>query len=151
MRKWRIRGAFAGVVLAACTLLLVSRSEDPPLAVKRFDQLKEGMTLAQVEGILGKKGDRRSGPTTEKRSMYSDRPWRMWAPPDPSTGQALSKEWWDECTLAQWQSDTVTIAVAFRPEGNAAFAYYRTATKDEVSFRDRLVWLAKREWQKWFP
>jgi hypothetical protein len=99
-----------------------------------FDRIKEGMSRAEVEEILGPAGDYTTGPT-----YYHSQ---------------LSLEWLhlyaDELPGYQWQGDDGTIVVFF-DEQVVAHTYFTSNCRLTQGRLDNLLWRFKRQWRRWFP
>jgi hypothetical protein len=107
------------------------------------DRIRKGMTLAEVEAILGPPGDYRNGPTD-----FDLPDW--WATPTGVGGQA-----W-----AVWKGDHGGIYVFRYGDGDPAIAsdddpnsvsgaeFIDLKPIDRGAFAD-LIWRAKRLWHRW--
>ncbi len=95
-------------------------------------RIHAGMTLAEVEAILGPPGDYTTGPTD---------PVGMTAEDWPSGGEAKL-----------WMSNEGWILLAFDQKGNVAtHGYFAPSVPQKLSRLDNLLWRAKRQWRRWFP
>jgi hypothetical protein len=113
--------ALAGAVLALAWPL--------PSRVTRanFDRIKEGMSRADVEALLGPPGDYTTAPTS------FDRMEGVWRPG--------SKE-------AKWEGDECMVVVDFDASGHAVGKLFSpgAATLDYGPV-DRLLWRLERRWE----
>jgi hypothetical protein len=95
-----------------------------------YGHIKEGMSRAEVEVILGPPGDYRTGPTS------ADHPFEFFP---------------GETTPVVWQTDTVEVLVLFNAADVAIYRWLLPARLDSQSPLDNLLWRAKRQWRRWFP
>ena len=130
----RIAGASVGLAL----LLLVGGAvalwpRADPITQENCDRIRKGMTLAEVEAILGPPGDYRNGPTDFDL-------------PD-DLEEVVAKPW------AVWKGDHGAIRVYRNGDGDdpdsvsgAKFTDFKPV--DRGPFAD-LIWRAKRLWHRW--
>ncbi len=133
--RWAV---VAGLVVLAGVAAFAARPRPNRVTRANYERIREGMTLAEVQAILGPPGD------------YSSRPSDLYG-----LGNGGSEEWWKEGedsgggpTL--WESDEGIISVQFNSRG----AIYKgfTLTRDQQrGALDNLRWRAKRQWRRWFP
>jgi hypothetical protein len=107
------------------------------------DRVREGMTPAEVEAILGPPGDYRNGPTEpEMLNLF------------PPSG--IDWDWGD-----RWQGDRGEIVVYRKGDSDPCIigsgpdrvegAQFVEVQRVEQNPLANLVWLAKRQWRRWFP
>jgi len=146
MRRRTLLVALAGlaVVVTAGTVVLWPRPERITRA--NFHRIREGMSRAEVEAILGPPGDYRTG----LGETWFTEP-KLWSPdrdiaprPEPLWSTAPGNSW------ARWDSDSFSIWISFDDSGSAAVkeVWPRRKTQGPV---DSLLWRAKRQWRRWFP
>jgi hypothetical protein len=144
--------AVLAVVVAAGVVLWPR----PPSRITRenFDRIREGMTRAEVEAILGPPGDYRThfGQTADGNG--GEHGWL----PDPDEYKPAIATWRDAGENpfgkfngeATWVGDTVLVLVVIDDTG-------RVLETDTLERRrlggtiDNLLWRAKRQWLRWFP
>jgi hypothetical protein len=126
----------------ACALVLIGAFELRPFPSRithdNFNHLRQGMTRAEVEAILGPPGVYTTGPT-EVMSVLE-----LLVRVNDSTGVNLM------ATEKTWRSDQVHIVVEFDSERVTWMCLASVARQDQ-SLGDNLLWRTKRQWQKWFP
>jgi hypothetical protein len=161
MRK-RLKLLTVAVVLLAAGTTFVLWPRPDRITAANCARIREGMSRAEVEAILG-------GPPGDYRTVLTepdgDEPFYtvVRAPPDlDALGRqhdALQRmteeerlEWKriNQPSPDRWQGDTANIYVTFWPEG-AVCPTFSPLRKIEQSRLDNLVWRVKRQWQKWFP
>jgi hypothetical protein len=134
MRKRTLLVVLAGVVvvvLLGCTgHFLLSPSGQA--THDNFARLESGMSLAEVESILGPSGDQTTGPAFKVLRGRLDE----WPPPGT--------------TVVEWESDDSWITVAFDVSGREVAAVYSRMARNQQGPLDNLLWRAKRQWHRWF-
>jgi hypothetical protein len=126
-RKLLVMMALA-VVLAAGAFVLWPQPITPGLTQENFDQVQVGMTLPEVEGLLGH---------WSSCAMFG--PFSNWTHMDQG-----EYGWW---------SDDYRVGVGVSIDGSGKV---EDKSSDDFLVRrsysfNSLVWLAKRQWRKWFP
>jgi hypothetical protein len=132
MRRLKLRRvvlqALLALLAAVAFVAFVTWPRPDRATQESFSRIQRGMSRAEVGAILGPPGDYRSGETHDFVTRGS------------SPGDLI------------WETDHVIIIVRFQESGRV-----RSQTIQLVSVRgsndplDKLVWLAKRQWRKWFP
>jgi hypothetical protein len=155
MRRWKLLVALAGLAVVVTAGVVVLWPRTHRLALENFDQLREGMTLSDVEALLGPWGDYRSGPTV------------VTGPFDPCMGHnryppgmmptAASGGYW----RYTWETDVASVQAILWPVGDELEGSDpATAKLISASFTnmvlekgplDNLLWRAQRQWHRWFP
>jgi hypothetical protein len=134
------------VVLAGLAALLVTAGvfvlwPRPPLVawevhLANYRRISPGLTMEQVHALLGAPGDYRAWPTR------------------PGLGEnetlAYTIVSFLEDPTETWQYDSATIRVDFDHTLHSSAKLIRHATPVELNPLDRLRWLAKRQWHRWF-
>jgi hypothetical protein len=105
------------------------------ITLESYHRIDLGMTVSQVEAILGPPGDYTSGPT-------SDSGWH-------ETAIYLSRHG-PEPQLT-WMTDSANIAVSFDSIGRADDKAFWRSQREEQTPLQNLCWLALREWRRRFP
>jgi hypothetical protein len=138
MRRRTLLAALAGlaVLVAAGVVVLWPRSSSR-ITRENFDRIKVGMSLAEVETILGAPGDYTTGPYDE----FS---------PDLYSGGDLD---WARATKVDWWSDTSGVTVVFDVSGSVQGSFFDRCHRAEQGPLANLLWRAKRQWHghRWFP
>jgi hypothetical protein len=105
---------------------------------ENFNRIKEGMSRADMEAILGPAGDYTTGPVLggpreswHRRNFDED--------PD-SVKQRIT-----------WIGDRGWIVALADAEGRPRRLVFSPAEKGKQGSLDNLLWRAKRQWRKWFP
>jgi hypothetical protein len=124
-------------------------------------RLREGMSRAEVEAILG-------GPAGDYRTVLTepnlDEPFLVvsrvldkdeLAREDEALRHLTAEErlQWDRLNHPppeRWQGDSGNIYITFWPEG-AVCPTFSTVRTIEQSRLENLVWRVKRQWRRWFP
>jgi hypothetical protein len=130
-RKLLVAVAVLAVLVAAGASVLWPRPDR--ITRENFNRIREGMTWAEVEAILGPPGEYRTKPLVvfEVGSLEDFCELRE--------------------TLLRWSDDTNCLNVIFDPTGHVRRA------SDDVAFWFRpdplelLLWRIERQSRKWFP
>lgn len=132
-------------VVAAGLLVLVGAAAfalwPRPSRVTRenFSRISTGMTLPEIEAILGgPPGDYRTVPTTAPRGWHG------------REGIHVSGEFCIAVTHV-WHGDSGEIEVDFDPSGKVCTASFETRIRDDRGPLGWLLWRAERLWRRWFP
>ncbi len=132
-KRWRwVVGGLAA--LLAGVLLLFCAPQRHDLTRQDFKRLRLGMTLAQVEAVLGPPGDYRTG------VCVSD----TW--PREENWLAMQSLHGD---LKTWESDAAIIVVGF-DRGEAICGSFRGSRLASDNHLVNDLWRAERAWRHWF-
>ncbi len=154
--KWKLVAALAaGVLVLLAVGAFVLRPRPSRATLENRGLLREGMTRAEVQAVLGgPPGDYRTGPTRAAPMP----PMRFFPEKWPPRGQwewqpRIPKDWDipPERSTDRWDGDSVTITVGFDDEGRAVCGRYVTASKVGQSSFDAFLWRLKRQWERWVP
>jgi hypothetical protein len=156
MRKLRWGLTLAGLAVtfvAAATLALWPRADRITRA--SFDRICGGMSRTEVYAILGAPGDYTTGPTAVRirevprvcLSGWAERLYDDVHTFDPD--EALLAEITDSAEV--WRCNTAAIRVRFGRCGITARASYQSRYRIEQRPFNDLLWLANRQWHRWFP
>lgn len=156
-KYWRVFVLAVGLVTLAAGVLL-GWPRPSRLTAENFDRIREGMTLAEVEALLGPCGDYRTGPTT-CTGPYD--PWSPWGRCPPAMfPTAMSAGFW----ICEWKSDSAEVTVLLKPPGDfqpwhlapdemppggVISAHWRDVTLQQ-GYLSNLMWRAERRWKRWF-
>jgi hypothetical protein len=150
MRRRKLLVALAGlaVVVAAGAVVLWQR-QSSRITQENFDRIRDGMSRAEVEEILGSPGDYRTGPgaTNLGRDVI------MWViDPDvhPYPPSSWSKIDEGPHSWGYWLGDSFQISVAIDDSGQVQEMHGFPRRTTQGVF-DNLLWRAKRQWHRWFP
>jgi hypothetical protein len=153
MRRRTLLVALVGlaVVVAAGVVVLWPR---PPSRITRenYGLIREGMTRAEVEAILGPPGDYR---TRLGESELSDQSWNpdladygpkiaTWLTLDDN-GRPLAP-----VSAGIWISDSIRIDVWTLDDSGRVMGTEAMARRSAGTL-DNLLWRLKRQWRRWFP
>jgi hypothetical protein len=109
VRRWKLLATLAGlVVVFAAGAIAAWPPPKSRISIKQFNQIQEGMTLQEVEALLGPRGDFRTGPTvnTEEFSI-----WGLGRCPPGMGPTALSGGYW----RFKWETDWEEVEVLVKP------------------------------------
>ena len=133
MRRRKLLVALAVVLLVAVCVL---PPRDTQVIYENLCSVREGMTGAEVEAIVGTPGDFTTGPMgyhgTKLSLDVTNRPART------------DQEW-------IWATDSGVAFVDFNGDGRVSEVGYLSGWRKEQGFFDNLLWRAKRQWHCWFP
>jgi hypothetical protein len=140
-RQWVLDLALLAVVLAVG--FFVWWPPDPPRPVTALqrdaaERIKEGMTLAEVIGILGPPGDYR---TMETRPAFELGVTRI-GPEDPD---------FLYISTVDWRTDTADVIVVFDSAGRTRSGSYIPNKPSLVSPPERFLRWLERLRRRWFP
>jgi hypothetical protein len=138
MRRRKLLVALAGLAVVVCAAgVFVPRPAVPsPVTRENYDHFQEGVSIAEVEAVLGPPGNYADGPimgsaitefSGESRAVNRNRP--AW----------------------QWVSDTAIIEMYADEHGKVRRRAFTPMHRVPRSPLDNLLWRAKRQWRKWFP
>jgi hypothetical protein len=151
-KRLKLLAAVVVVLAAGTTLALWPRPDRITRA--SYERIREGMSRADVEAVLGPPGDYRTGPTTPEYSLSGGQEgWNTGNGPALITfGDAAEWREPEGMLTCKWHGDRRVIRVTFDPDGRAVDAMLSEGVKrlDQAPL-ENIVWRAKRQWQKWFP
>jgi hypothetical protein len=121
------------VALAAIGAALLALRPNPDARITRehFKRIRQGMSRAEVEAILGSEGS-----DILRTFSGSD----LETPEEPSG-----------CKTTCWRSDTTMIEVAFDASGSVRESSCHSLHKLSRSRLEEWLWRVKRQWHRWFP
>jgi hypothetical protein len=132
--------AVACVLVRAAVALLPAPSRN---TIENHYRIRQGMSRAEVDSILGPPGDYSSGPLQYAGSPGG--PTVAFTPTalEPFVGIALER--------VEWRGDRHIVWVYFEPDGNVLHKRTREVGRTNQSLLENFFWRAKRQWQRWFP
>jgi hypothetical protein len=132
MRKWKLRWVLALAGLAALLAAGALAPRRQPLRATRenYDHIREGMTRAEEEAILGPPGDYTTGPTTYYGNANIVSPWNVNATrPNPT----------EIDDPADWLTDAGWMCVVFDDSGKVASRGFDPCAKVRQGPLDNLL------------
>jgi hypothetical protein len=140
-RKLRWLLALAGLAVLLAVGALLPRSRPPPVRVtyEHTFGFRYGMTLAEVESILG-------GPPDD----YRTRPNQFDSGPVPQRVPVRDPLGTGDSACI-WATDEVNLTVVFDSTGRVRDWAYTPVIEAPRSTSGDLLWRAKRQWRRWFP
>jgi hypothetical protein len=145
MRRRTLLVAVAGLaVVVAAVVVVVWPSQPNRITQENCDRIKEGMSRAEVEAILGPPGDYSSGPLEFARETPG---------PHPTGDFEMSHRvtlFDTDADRVEWRSDRQILCVYFLRSGVAAKGFWDVAPMAQSPL-DALLWRARRQWHRWFP
>ena len=153
MRKLLVALVGLAVVVAAGVVMLWPWEDR--VTRYNYDRIQIGMSLADVEAILGSPGDYRTGLGETGILVGQGSTEAMVWTIDPATDLVPKLPNWsaipdDQRLWADWLSDSFVIDIAVDESGSVVekIGWPRRTTKGRL---DNLLWRAKRQWLRWFP
>jgi hypothetical protein len=129
MRRRKLLVALAGLAVMVAAGAVVGWPRANRVTWENYDRIREGMTRAEVEAILGPPGDYRTGPTIALNGSV--------IAPYGSRHQG------------DWVGNEGFIGVVF-DSGVVEHKYFYRTVKREQSPLGNLLWRAERQWHRWF-
>jgi hypothetical protein len=109
----------------------------PPSRITRenLHRIREGMSRAEVEAILGPPGDFSTGPAEYGRHLVIE---------GDQSDFCVDRDW---C----WATDEGGTFVEFDVHGRVRSCSFISGQRAKQTFAENLLWRAKRQWHRWFP
>jgi hypothetical protein len=139
MRRRKLLVALAGLAVAVAVGVVVLWSRPQRFTRENCGRVKQGMTRAEVETILGRPGDYRTGPVDYDGGFV------------PIKTTPLTMPYASDDDIARWTGDSAYMAVTFDSAGRVEAWYLIPTSKAAQSPLGDLLWRAKRQWHGWFP
>src|SRR5262249_52873293 len=98
------------------------------------DRIRKGMSVAEVEAILGRPG------------VYANGPVFLLALKQRALGNEIS-----DAAHLTWYTDDATVSVDVDDSGGGVMTRFGPTSREEQGPLDSLLWRAKRQWRTWFP
>jgi hypothetical protein len=95
--------------------------------------IRDGMSMAEVQAILGPPVDDSTGPVRFVSGEYTS------ASSQPAASSTL------------WKVDDLVVCIEFHAAGGVGNRYFRDSVRRPQNPLDNLLWRAKRQWRRWFP
>jgi hypothetical protein len=156
MRRWMLIGLLPILAVAGCAFVLWPCSVR--LTFENCARIKEGMSQAEVESILGgRQGDYRTRPgllfDVHGSACF---PRGDFEPYDQSRGQGddsdIAAHIKTDFTYAFWANDTGAVSVFFDASKKVLASNFHARSPDnEQNVLKNLRWRAERQWDRWFP
>jgi hypothetical protein len=141
MRRRKLVVLVVGLAALVAVAMLVLWPRPDRITRENYERIKEGMSRAEVESLLGAPGDYRTGPVGYQTAEYKEAVGRPASISLRGTKPAL------------WLGDRGLVEVAFGQDGRALDSesgFYR-GVKLAQDPLDNLLWRAERQWRRWFP
>jgi hypothetical protein len=151
MRRRKLLVALAGLAVVAAGAVVMWPRSSSRITREDSDRIKEGMSRAEVETILGPPGDYRTG-IGETDYGRTENTWIADRGPDFALstnwvpGQSKGKPY----LRADWMDDSFRITIVIGQSGSVVVkeGWPRRKTQGQL---DDLLWRFKRQWHRWFP
>jgi hypothetical protein len=142
MRGCRLKRALVGlsvliVALTPMALVLWPRPEGSKATAANWDRIRDGMTINEVEEILGPPGEYRTDKMEKDENDFS-----------LSNYERLSAERIRPLSAEIWRTDTANGFVLFHHDRVTEWVY--SPAKDDTPSK-RFVRKMTRQWHRWFP
>jgi hypothetical protein len=109
-------------------------TRSPRITCANFDRIRNGMTRAQVESIVGPPGDFTTG------RLVFDPGSIPWPPISRCSGE----------TVLEWTADTGWGLVRFNHDETVNGALFYPGFLHEQSTYENVRWRIERQWRRWF-
>jgi hypothetical protein len=160
MRRRKLLAAVVGLAVLVAVGVFALWPQAGRVTRENYQRIRIGMTLAEVETILGPPGDYRSG-RGETDYGGDDGPayWQVDPEPYPKPLVWGNTHWstkegdsWPsrKGRWGVWVSDSAIISVIV-DDAEHVVEMYASNRRMTQSFFDNLLWRAKRQWRRWFP
>src|SRR6516162_7839304 len=137
MGRRKLLLALAGLAVVAAAGVVVLWPSADRIKRENCDRIRHGMSLAEVEAVLGPPGDYRTGPTRYRPHFMAP----------PRLADRMASE--PDVDIQKWEGDSGDIQVVFS-DGETSAEFYASEPLDQSALAN-LLWRAKRQWHRWFP
>jgi hypothetical protein len=138
MRKRKLLAAVGLAVLVAVGAFVLWPRQGR-FTRENCGRVREGMTRAEVEALLGPPGDYRTGPVDFDGGLV------------PVRVAPITMPWESADNDARWAGDSAYMAVRFDSAGRVYTWYCVPTSKAAQSPLGDLLWRLQRQWRRWFP
>jgi hypothetical protein len=126
-------------VIAVTEAALWSRPQSNRITTENFHRIRQGMTRADVEAILGPAGDYTTRPAMNLKGFVDE--FSYGYKPAANSG-----------TVGSWASDACWGNVMFDDSGRVNWSLSEPYDRaPQLGTLDSLRWRLKRQWHRWFP
>jgi hypothetical protein len=140
MRSRKLRWALtAGLVALAGVAAFALWPRPNRVTRENCARIRQGMTRAEVDALLGPPGDYRTGPVDYDRGLV------------PLKIAPITMPWETSDDDDRWAGDSAYLAVRFDPEGRVGSWYVVPTSKAAQSPLGNLLWRLGRQWRRWSP
>jgi hypothetical protein len=136
--------SIAMIALGIITLLVWPRPSR--FTEQNVKLIKEGMSRAEVESILGPPGDYTTGDISSDENNSGTT-----FDPLANPYQEFRLNMRGQLTEACWCNDSIALCVAFDEQSRVFMFPNWKVNRVRQSPLESLVWRAKRQWRRWFP
>ena len=152
MRRRKLLVALAGLAVVVTGLEALWPLPDR-ITRENCGRVREGMSRAEVEAILGPPGDYRTAIGVTEYPSDRGTSWRS----DPNLND-LNLTWQEDVDWAQhelfkqtiWVGDTFFVQCRLDDSGYVKDIRVLRRRTTQTAF-EGLLWRAKRQWHRWFP
>ena len=139
------------MVLAGLAVVVVLRPRPPSrITLENCNRIREGLSRAEVEAILGPPGDYRTGPGETGHGSTENMFWTLDSPDVARGGMHWSNVSQSDPGLwAIWLSDSATAIIGIDDSGTVVFKRERPRRTTQSPL-DNFLWRVKRQWHRWF-
>ena len=150
MRRRKLLVVLAGLAVLVAAGAVVLWPE-PPSRITRenFDRVREGMTQAEVEAILGPPGDYRTR-LGDTNYDFAEEGWRTDRDEYDPTIATWRRPISGGSVIADWVGDTIRVQVYADDTRGVALSSAVERRRNGHALDD-LLWRLKRKWHRWFP
>jgi hypothetical protein len=156
MRRRKLRWVLAGLAVLVGTAGLIVQSPQPPSRITRenYYRVREGMTRAEVEAILGPPGDYRT--SLGETACVGPEPWSWDVDLEDycdriATWQHIGGKYAERQSSGIWRSDSIEIGMFSDDDSGRILTHFVCGRRTTGSPLEKLFWRAKRQWHRWFP
>jgi hypothetical protein len=137
VRRRTLLVVLAALAVVVAVAVVVLWPQQDRIKRENYERIQRGMSLAEVEAILGPPGDCRTRPTIYVPHIFAP----------PRLADRLASE--PDVDIKKWEGDSGDIEVVFR-DGETKAAFYATDPLNQGPIAN-LLWRLKRQWHRWFP
>jgi len=154
MRRRTLLVALAGLAVVVAVGVVVLWPRADRITRENFERIREGMSRAEVEAILGPPGDYRTG---HGETGFDGSEVTGWTP-DPRFGLDDALAWSkfpgqspeDPRRWANWLSDSFLVLIVIDESRQVIHKQIDPRRRTQGPL-DNLLWRLKRQWHRWFP